>query len=142
MKRRTLHAAHPFGHINVTPLIDVVMVMIVFYLIVGKLAADRLSPVELPESRAGSDAAAPEVLVVNVVPGPDGATSPAIVVEQTPVGPESLAAIIRERAGQDPETAVLVRASRDLPYGAVAPVLQACREAGVASVRLAAERAP
>ena len=47
MRFRTFHHAPASGKINVTPLIDVVMVLIVFYLIVGKLAADRKAPVQL-----------------------------------------------------------------------------------------------
>ena len=53
MKFRSLQHHAPTGKINVTPLIDVVMVLIVFYLIVGQLAADRRARVDLPASVIG-----------------------------------------------------------------------------------------
>src|SRR5262245_29295771 len=62
-RRRRIH--HPFGEINVTPLIDVVMCLIIFYLLVGKLATDRKVQIKLPESTVGAEAE-PEVLIVNI----------------------------------------------------------------------------
>ena len=38
------------GHLNVTPLIDIVMVLIIFFLLVGQLAMDRKGAVDLPEA--------------------------------------------------------------------------------------------
>lgn len=140
MRRRALHAPHPFGHINVTPLIDVVMVMIVFYLIVGKLAADRRAELRLPESRAGSDEQARGTLVINVLPGVAGGPA-RVEVADTQVPPDLLGAVIRERLAAEPGAAVQIRAARELPYGAVAPVVAACRDAGVTTLRLATERA-
>jgi biopolymer transport protein ExbD len=139
VRRRVFHAPHPFGDINVTPLIDVVMCMIVFYLIVGKLAADVRSPMRLPEARHAEKSARPEMLVINVLPGDAGAR---IEVESAGVDLAVLPAAIRARLAEQPETVVQVRASRDLAYGAVKPVIDACRDAGLPAVRLAAERVP
>ena len=50
MRVRQFHPHQPAGKFNVTPLIDVVMVLIIFYLIVGKLAAERQGHVKLPAS--------------------------------------------------------------------------------------------
>ena len=50
MRVRIFHHQSPVDKINVTPLIDVVMVLIVFYLIVGKLATDSAARVELPRA--------------------------------------------------------------------------------------------
>ena len=67
MRRRSITPHRSFGEVNVTPLIDVVMCLIIFYLMVGKLATDRKTPVTLPESAVGTQAE-PDVLVVNVAP--------------------------------------------------------------------------
>ena len=52
---RLRHRVHSgsFGKINVTPMIDVVMCLIVFYLIVGRLAADQRSGMRLPRHGRG-----------------------------------------------------------------------------------------
>jgi biopolymer transport protein ExbD len=141
MRRRVLHAPHPFGDINVTPLIDVVMCMIVFYLIVGKLASDQRSQVRLPASTTGDVERPQDVLVINVLApeAPGGAAR--VVIDARSVGPGLLDPLVRERMAAKPRTVVQLRASRDLPYAAIEPVIAACRAAGVASVRLAAEPA-
>lgn len=139
MKPRVLHAHHPFGDINVTPLIDVVMVMIVFYLIVGKLAEAQRTPMLLPAAAAGEAHRAQDVLAINVLPG---AEEPRVVIEGTPVPMRFLAGLVRERLAAKPDVVVHVRGSRDLPYAAIDPVVRACRTAGVTTVRLATEHVP
>src|ERR1044071_2248106 len=140
MRLRTFHPAHPFGKINVTPMIDVVMCLIVFYLIVGKLAADQRSAMRLPASATGSEEKAQDLLIVNVMPGPAGSGLPRIVIDAAEIPVDRLGAAIKERIGAKPGAVVELRGSRELAYGSVAMVIRACKEAGVGSVRLAAGR--
>ncbi len=141
MRLRTFHPPHPFGKINVTPMIDVVMCLIVFYLIVGKLAADQRSAMRLPVSATGSEDKAQDLLIVNVMSGAGGGAA-RIVIDTTEIPPDQMAAAIKDRIGAKPGVVVELRGSRELSYGAVAGVIRACKEAGVGSVRLAAERIP
>src|SRR5262245_26062452 len=90
MRLRSFHPAHPFRKINVTAMIDVVMCLIVFYLIVGKLAADQRSAMRLPASATGADDKTQDVLVVNVMPGPAGAAGPPRIVIDTAEIPAAL----------------------------------------------------
>lgn len=136
MRRRTLNAPHGMGKINVTPLIDVVMCLIIFYLIVGKLAAQRVT---LPKSAAGLTDAGPKPLIVEVVAVEGGGTR--LSVADKPVDLGALEGIIRDAGAASAGRAVEIRAPRDLPYERLAPVLGACRAAGLTTVRLAAERA-
>lgn len=138
MKLRTFHPAHPFGKINVTPMIDVVMCLIVFYLIVGKLAADQRSSMRLPASASGVEDKPQDQLIINVMPGPGA--EPRIVIDTAEIPPSQLAAAVRDRVSAKPGVVVELRGSRELAYGAVAGVIRACKDAGVGSVRLAAER--
>jgi biopolymer transport protein TolR len=134
MRPRTLHAPHPVSKINVTPMIDVIMVLIVFYLVVGKLAADQRSNIRLPPSATGLEEKAQERLVINVLPS-------GVVIEGADIPPEALEATIKERLGGKPDAVVELRGARELTYGSVAAVIRACKQAGVESVRLATERA-
>lgn len=141
MKFRSLQHHAPTGKINVTPLIDVVMVLIVFYLIVGKLAADRRARVDLPSSVIGvqEEAAAAKRPIVITLANRRGTT--AIDVDGSPIA--DAAALKTLLKGLDASNRpVQLRADRGLEYGSVSPLLDACREAGVASVKLATKRAP
>jgi len=140
---------HPSGKINVTPLIDVVMVLIIFYLIVGKMAADRRAQIELPFTGVGAAEEGTPLIItiaaaegVGVGVGAEGATAAAgarMFLNGTEMDRETLENTLIA-AGS--EAAVQVRADRRLPYGAVAPVVDACRRAGMGSVKLVTERMP
>jgi biopolymer transport protein ExbD len=143
-----------FDAVNVTPLIDVVMCMIIFFLIVGKLATDRGLAVRLPESIRGSEETSPAVLIVTVAKFDQ---APERIGEQSafwkPYGitvqadgevmtdAKALETAIRGKMAAIPTTSIQVRAHRDLAWGAVEPVLRTCGQAGAKSVRLATERA-
>lgn len=138
MRPRVTHPHQPAAKINVTPLIDVVMVLIVFYLIVGNLAQQRLLPVNLPKAGAGVSEEAAPTLVITVAQGPAGAR---FVVEDAEIAAADLVQLLKARLPDPGAASVHIRADRALPYEQVAPVIAACREAGLASVKLVAQRA-
>ncbi|MCW5764452.1 MAG: biopolymer transporter ExbD [Phycisphaeraceae bacterium] len=150
MRRRVLsQPAGTLEAVNVTPMIDVVMCLIVFFLIVGKLAADTGGTVRLPGSAAGLAATRPPALTILVGP-PEGAERPTrwggvparVLVDGRAVTDEAaLETLLRERlATLEPGAPVQVRADRDMRYEAVEPVLRACGRAGLTNLRLATER--
>ena len=136
MRRRVFHPPHPPGRVNVTPMIDVIMVLIVFYLIVGQMAAESKRTMPLPVASSGSRIVAAEPLVVNVVVE---AGNVSIEVGRQVLNADELAALIKARIADRPETTVQIRADRSLSFGAVEPIIAACRAAGVGTVRIATE---
>jgi biopolymer transport protein ExbD len=138
--RRPSPRTHGTIEINATPLIDVVMCLIVFYLIVGKMAADQLSPMQLPQTALGSLDTEPLVLIINVLPVESGAawreSNARVIVEGVAIADApALAVTIASRLQHEETTAVQIRADRRLPFGAVEPVLRACAATGVESSR-------
>jgi biopolymer transport protein ExbD len=139
MRLRTFHPQHPFGKINVTPMIDVVMCLIVFYLIVGKLAADQRATIRLPASSTGVEEKTQDTLIINVMPTQEEAPA-RFVIDTLDISPDNLQAAIRDRLVDKQDVVVELRGSRELTYSAIAFAMRACKEAGVESVRLATER--
>lgn len=125
--------------INVTPLIDVVMVLIIFYLLVGKLASDRHAPVSLPASAAGQTETSASTLVVSIARGESGESI--LTVNDIPVALADLATVLKSKAAAA-MPGISIRADRRLAFAQVRPVLDACRDAGLTSVRLATRREP
>lgn len=115
--------------VNVTPMIDVVMCLIVFYLMVGQLAIDRRAQITIPESRTGVDQldrADPIVIAIDA----DGLVH---LGEDT----INLARLPGELAGlvsRSPGAPVRLRADERADFGDVRPVLDAIESAGVSSV--------
>jgi biopolymer transport protein ExbD len=144
MRHRRIRKPRPAGEINVTPLIDVVMCLVIFYLMVGKLAGDRRAHVDLPDTRTGTEART-ETVVVNVVPA-TGAGWPApgaqVLVERRPIeSAQALEQIVRDRLSSRPGTVVQLRVEKELTWDMVAPVLRTCSRAGAKDVQLAADKA-
>lgn len=139
MRRRRFHPSHEAGKVNVTPMIDVVMCLIIFYLLVGKLAvSSRVT--DLPRSGAGEEVSGSAAIVLDILGEDEGG---GVSVDGVAMGVASLAEQLRARvAGSSGGPEVRIRAGRDLPYSRLAPVLAACRESGLTSVRLVAERRP
>lgn len=129
------NAPHASGHINVTPLIDVVMVMIVFFLIVGKLASDQRSEVNLPPAAAKPLQSDPHTLIVNIP------ADRSIILAGESVPPSELPSRLRAALADHPDLLVQIRADRALAYADILPVLTACRENQISRVRLATEGA-
>ena len=76
-RRSTVNPGQPvFEAVNVTPLIDVVMVMIIFFLIVGKLATDADARLRLPQSGIGTTTQQPG-RTITVTPGSDASATTA-----------------------------------------------------------------
>ena len=157
MRRRSLtHAHSPHQGVNATPLIDIVMCMIVFFLLVGKMAQDRGAAVQLPESPSGREEQAAAVIIVTVtaLPAAPVATSlPSardggfagigvfVEVDGENVGnTRELESSIRTHLAADLTASIQLRADRDLSFAAIEPVLRALGNAGAKSVRFAAEK--
>ena len=128
------------GHINVTPLIDVVMCLIIFFLLVGRLASRQGRPIDLPSTGVGDSAAAPKLVVAVAAPGV-GAGEPEVTLGGNRVTISELPSLLRARLGEPARGELAIRADRRLSWGQVRPVVEACRSAGLTSVRLVTERA-
>lgn len=134
MRSRRVQPPPASGKINVTPLIDVVMCMIVFYLIVGRLASDQHARVDLPSSGVGTGeerATGPVVTIASVGQGSR------VLLDGREVSLDDLKASL---AGAVGGPTVQVRADKSLPYSEVSPIIDACRAAGLTSVKLTARR--
>jgi biopolymer transport protein ExbD len=124
------------GGVNVTPMIDVVMCLIVFYLMVGQLAIDRRSSIVLAETVTGVERQdlADAIEIGVLMEG--GLTLNGEAIEADRIGGEVTGMLAR-----DGGAVVRIRADEDAGFGAVRPVLRALQEAGVTGVEFVTIRA-
>lgn len=131
-----MHASsrtHLASDINVTPLVDVCLVLLIIFMVVTPLMVTGL-PVQLPRASTG-DALAREPLQVTLLA--DGTLS---IGESIVRMDEARSTLGRARA--DIDRPVVVQADKTLPYGTVVAVLDACRDAGFTTVGLATQKSP
>lgn len=117
--------------INMTPMIDVVFLLIIFFLVSSHLAKQE-SHVELalPSARSAlDDAAIREALTVNILASGQWQIAGVNVDEQ------SLPARLRQRVMQTGELVQLrIRTDRQVPYARIEPLLRAAAVAGIGDI--------
>ncbi|MEM9353533.1 MAG: biopolymer transporter ExbD [Planctomycetota bacterium] len=131
---RAAPAADRSIEFNVTPMIDVVFLLIVFFLVSSHLAQQKPQlDVDLPAAASGAPASeTARHLTVSVLPNGE------VFVNGEAISQESLAKRIEQAATQrEGDLEVRVRADRTADFGVLQPILLACSEAGVWNIALA-----
>lgn len=138
MRSRSIISSEGSGaRINVTPMIDVVMVLIVFYLLVGQLAIDRKASIHLPSSSIGIDETQEQdPIIVGIT------AAGSISINGNAIDPSRFAGEIEGMHTRAPGTPVRVRADRSAPFGVVRPIMHKLRDAGISRVELMTEQQP
>ena len=114
----------PMSEINMTPLIDVMLVLVVIFIITAPLLASSIK-LDLPKTDAAQPGQAPKSVTLTV-----DATGQAYVNDK-PLGADALARQLQETAAIDPETEVQLRADAAVPYGRIVEVMGAAQKAGL-----------
>ena len=114
--------------INVTPLVDVVLVLLIIFMATAPLSARRAVAVNVPRAATGERATA--ALRVSY------AADRTLLLEKTAFTLVTLAAELKSRRQLEPELNLAVAADAGLPYEAVMELLDTIRGAGVKKVAL------
>ena len=115
--------------INVTSLIDVVFLLLIFFVVTSTFLERPGIDLSLPE--AGSSAT--EVAEVSVRIAADGG----LYVGDSPVMPEALTEVLEARLRQAGTTEVTLEADRRVPHGRVVAAMDAARKAGATGLVVA-----
>jgi biopolymer transport protein TolR len=124
----------PMSEINVTPLVDVMLVLVVIFIITAPLLASSIR-LELPRAEGTQAGDAPRFLSVVV----DKAGQ--VFLNDKPVQPAQLAAQLATAAKQNPDTEIQLRADQGVPYGKVVEVMGLVHQAGLSRIGFVAEPA-
>ena len=121
----------PMAEINVTPLVDVMLVLLIIFMVTAPLLTAGV-PIELPDSRAKALASEPKQVTLSMTA--DGKT----FLDQAEVAPgelaDRLAGLVPADGAKPP--LVTLRADRALPYGEVMQVMGELNHAGFNSISL------
>ena len=122
----------PMGEINMTPLIDVMLVLLVIFIITAPLMVSAVK-VDLPKASAPAvtEAAAPTLAVAIDKDG-------TVYVRDQALAGELLEQALRA-AAQTPDTEVQLRADRGVPYGHVVEFMALANRAGLSRVGFVAQ---
>jgi biopolymer transport protein TolR len=117
------------SEINVTPLVDVMLVLLIVFMISAPLLTAGV-PLELPKTEASALQDQSEPLTVSI--RQDGS----VYIKELLVPFANLAPRLREMAGPDSTKPIYVRADAKTPYERVAQVMASLQVAGFSSIDL------
>ena len=119
--------------INVTPMVDIMLVLLIIFMVTAKLASDSELKVNIPQA-ATAEAPASAALTVSIE------ASGAIKLMDRAVDVAGLKESLSRESKANPGVRVTLAADGKLPYTKIVEVLDSIRQAGVTRVGLAAER--
>jgi biopolymer transport protein TolR len=131
LQRRT---SHIMRELNLVPLIDVLLVVLFFYMIISPMMSRGLD-VNLPKSEANT-VKQEDRIVLTVTRAQE------IFVEKERVDISKLKGILDSLRREKPRINVYLRADRDAPYGAVVQVMDVVKRAGIDRLGMVTEAAP
>ncbi len=131
--------AKPMSDINMTPLIDVMLVLLVIFILTAPLMSSRLK-LDLPQAEGAAASDAPAVLALTLD------AQGRLFLGDEPLDAqterEQLALRVRAAAQRNPATEVQLRADSRVPYGRVAELIGWVQAAGLTRIGLVAEAPP
>ncbi|HJV61660.1 MAG TPA: biopolymer transporter ExbD [Albitalea sp.] len=122
----------PMSDINMTPLIDVMLVLLVIFMITAPLMTSSLR-LDLPKTDAAQPSDTPQF--VSVALDPQGK----LYFGEEQVDAATFAARIESTARKNPQTEVQLRADKSVPYGRVAELIGVVQKAGLSRIGFVAE---
>ncbi len=127
--------SQPMSDINMTPLIDVMLVLVVIFIITAPLLASSIK-LDLPKTDAAKPSEVPKA--VRVVVDAVGQT----FLNDHPVSLDDLARQFAASQQANPDTEVQLRADKAVPYGRIVEVMGAAQKAGLNRIGFVADATP
>ena len=127
--------AMPMSEINMTPLIDVMLVLLVIFIITAPLMTSSLK-LDLPKTEGARPSDAPAFIALAV-----DAQGRFFVGDELVDKPQ-LAQRVRDAAARDAQTEVQLRADQQVPYGRVAELIGLLQDAGLTRSGFVTEAPP
>jgi TolR protein len=125
----------PLAEINVTPMVDVMLVLLVIFMVTAPLLTVGV-PIDLPKTSAAKLTEPKSPIVISIDKAGD------TFIGDRPVAAADLKPQLRGLAGEDPDRIVYVRGDRTIAYARVMDLLGLVNTAGFTRVSLLAEAAP
>ena len=126
-RRRSNHGT--MSNINVTPLVDVMLVLLIVFMVAAPLMTTGV-PIELPKTEAKPLPTPSEPLTISVQ------ADRKVFIDKTEIALDELAAKLQALAKNGNDEQLMVRGDTNVPYGAIMEVMGVLNSAGFTKISL------
>ncbi len=113
--------------INVTPLVDVSLVLLIIFIVTAKIIVTQTLPMDLPKAATGSE----QQTIFSVELAANGET---VVDSRRVPADDAVLPLAREAHTKNPELRAVIKADAQVPHGRVIRVMDLLKQAGVVKV--------
>ena len=131
-RRGRRRAYKPMSEINVTPFVDVMLVLLIIFMVTAPLMTVGV-PVDLPKTRASTLNEQTEPLVITIT------AEGTLYLQETKFELDTLVAKLQAITANKPETRIYLRGDRTIAYGRIMQVMGTINNAGFKKVALITE---
>lgn len=122
-----------FSGINVTPLVDITLVLLIVFMVTAKLIVSNTLPMDLPKAATGSE----QQIVFAVSLGSDGATK---VDSEMVASDDAVLPLARAAKKDHPELRAVIHADGIVPHQRVVRVMDLLKQGGIGKIAFGVER--
>src|ERR1700722_261522 len=113
--------------INVTPLVDITLVLLIIFMVTAKIIVSQSVPLDLPKAATGTDVQT----VFSIVMAANGSAQ----VDSRPISnDDAIMAIAHDAHAKNAELRAVIKADSAVPHGRVIHVLDLLKQAGVTKI--------
>ncbi|MFM9890495.1 MAG: protein TolR [Rickettsiales bacterium] len=127
--RRSTRSSGGFNEINITPFVDVMLVLLIIFMVTAPLLTSGVT-VDLPKTRSSALGGTDEPVSVSIKK--DGT----VYIQNTETSIDKLGAKLKAVLGEKIETRIFIRGDRTIDYGQVMKVISEVTGAGYTKVAL------
>jgi len=125
----------PMSEINVTPLVDVMLVLVIIFLITAPLLTHGIK-IDLPKAASTANPEKPETVTLSLD------AKGKVFWNDQPVADDQLAAKMAEAAAKQPQPELHLRADHNTRYQKLAEIMSAARNAGLTKLGFVTDPSP
>ena len=123
----------PISEINVTPLVDVMLVLLIIFMVAAPMMTSGV-PIDLPQTQAGALNAQTQPITISIKA--DGQ----VFLQETQIDVAEIAAKLQAIATTGYNERIFVRGDGKAPYGVIADVMSRIQEAGYKNIGLVTQQ--
>lgn len=130
-RRRHTDQAADESDINLAPLLDIVFIMLIFFVVTTSFVKESGIEVKRPTAQSTERREGGNILIAIA---PNGE----VWIDKRPIDIRSLHAVVERLRAENPESSVIVQGDRDAQIGLLVEVMDQVRKAGISDVSIAA----